>query len=203
MPSSSTPVRALLRPGEDFGQKQIPVTRQPPQVWFRVHRAGVMALDFGVRPFHRFSHARCPYPLLYLGPNLSTCLWEVFGDDVFQDRRTIALSKWSGRRVTRIRVPELSVCAFNLGQTREAAGVDKGSLLAAELSIPQEWGLAVQQHPAGFQALKYGSRFVDQPCLALFDREGLSHQLEISLLGDLVELDAARDWLHERKAALV
>jgi hypothetical protein len=203
MPTNPTSTRALMRPGTDFGGKLIPVTRQPARLWFRVHRAGVPALDFQVLPFHRFSHASCPDPLLYVGPNIQTCLWEVFGDDVFLGNHTIAASKWSGRRVSQISVPELKVCALSLEQTREAAGVDKASLLAADLSIPQEWGLALQQHSAGFQAIKYTSRFVDQPCLALFDREGLQGKLKTRLLGDLEELEAAVDWLHARKVALI
>jgi hypothetical protein len=140
---------------------------------------------------------------LYVGPNLQTCLWEVFGDDVFQGNRTIASTRWLGRRVTQIRVPELRVCAVSLESTRDVMGVDKSSLLAADLSVPQAWGLAVQQHQAGFQAIKYTSRFVDQPCLALFDRGGLQGKLTSELLGDLEDLDEAVDWLHERKAALV
>jgi hypothetical protein len=203
MPSDPKSARALLRPGRDFGQRPVPVTRQPPRSWFRVHRMALPALDFGLRPFHRFSHADCPYPVLYVGPNLQTCLWEVFGDEVFQGNRTIASTRWSGRRVSQIRVPELRVCAVSLESTRDVMGVDKSSLLAADLSVPQEWGLAVQQHPAGFQAIKYTSRFVDQPCLALFDRAGLQGKLKSELLGDLEDLDEAVDWLHERKAALV
>jgi hypothetical protein len=203
MPTDPTATRALMRPGTDFGGKLIPVTRQPARLWFRVHRAGVPALDFQIHPFHRFSHASCPYPLLYVGPNIQTCLWEVFGDDVFLGNHTIAASKWSGRRVSQISVPELKVCAVSLEQTRESAGVDKASLLAADLSIPQEWGLALQQHSAGFEAIKYTSRFVDQPCLALFDRQGLLGKLKTRLLGDLEDLEAAVDWLHARKVALI
>ena len=203
MPSKSTPARALLQPGADFNTKTIPVTRQPARTWFRVHRAGVPALDFGIQNHHRFSHASCPYPLLYVGPNLQTCLWEVFGDDVFQGSRTIAASKWAERCVSQITVPELRVCAISTERTREAMAVDKSSLLDDDLSIPQEWGLALQKHPAGFEAIKYTSRFVDQPCLALFDRGGLKSQLKVKLLGELENLDAAVDWLHERKAALV
>lgn len=203
MPSNPKPGRVLLRPGPDFGQKQIPVTRQPARVWFRVHRREVSALEFGVHDFHRFSHANCPYPLLYVGPNIQTCLWEVFGDDVFQDDRAIAAGKWMGRQVSQIAVPELSVCAVSLEKTRDAMGVDKGSLLASDLSFPQEWGLAVQLHPAGFQAVKYTSRFLDQPCLALFDRGDLKARLKVKLLGDLQDLDEAVEWLQNRQAALV
>lgn len=81
--------------------------------------------------------------------------------------------------------------------------VDKASLLAADLTIPQAWGLAVQGHPAGFEAIKYSSRFLDQPCLALFDRGGLQSKLQVKMLGTLCNLDVAVDWLDDRKAALV
>jgi hypothetical protein len=161
------------------------------------------ALDFGIRDYHRFSHASCPYPLLYAAPNVQTCLWEVFGDDVFQNDCTIAIGRWTGRCVSQITVPELKVCAVSTERTREAMAVDKSSLLDDDLSVPQEWGLALQKHPAGFEAIKYTSRFADQPCLALFDRDGLKSRLKVKLLGELENLDAAVDWLHERNAALV
>jgi len=203
MPSKSSRTRALLRPGPDFNARAVPATRQPARAWFRVHRKVVPALDFGIHSYHRFSHDHCPYSLLYVGPNLQTCLWEVFGDDVFQDDRTIAGSKWRERCVSRITIPELKVCAMTTEKTREAMGVEKGSLLTADFSVTQEWGLAVQQHPAGFQAIKYASRFVDRPCLALFDRGALRSRLQVKSLGSLEDLDDAVDWLHERKAALV
>jgi hypothetical protein len=203
MPNDPRPARTPLRPGRDFGQRQIPVTRQPSRSWFRVHRSRVPALDFRTQPFHRFSHPDSPYPLLYVGPNLATCLWEVFGDDVFQGDRTIAGTKWAGRCLSQITLPELKVCAVSLEATREAMGVDKGSLLATDLGVPQDWGLAVQQHPAGFQAIKYTSRFVDRPCLAIFDRGDLRDKLTAKRMGDLEDLDDAANWLHERKAALV
>jgi hypothetical protein len=203
MPSKPKPARVLLRPAADFDNLAIPVTRQLARAWFRVHRPGAPALDFGIHHYHRYSHARCPYPLLYVGPNIQTCLWEVFGDDVFQGNRTIAMSKWTGRSVSQLSVPQLKVCAVSTEKTRDAMGVDKSSLLDDDLSIPQEWGLALQKHPAGFEAIKYTSRFVDQPCLALFDRGGLKSRLKVKLLGDLENLDAAVDWLHERNAAVV
>jgi hypothetical protein len=81
--------------------------------------------------------------------------------------------------------------------------VDKASLLAADLSIPRAWGLAAQEHPAAFEAIKYASRFLDQPCLALFDRGGLQSKLQAKALGPLSRLDAAVDWLDDRNAALV
>jgi len=203
MPSKVKPARTLRRPGTDFDTRMIPVTRQPERTWFRVHRGAASALDFGIHDHRRFSHGSCPYPLLYVGPSIQTCLWEVFGDDIFQNDCTIAISKWTGRCFSQITVPELKVCAISTERTREAMAVDKTSLLDDDLSIPQEWGLSVQKHSAGFEAIKYTSRFVDQPCLALFDRDGLKSKLKAKLLGELENLDTAVDWLHERKAALV
>ena len=203
MPSSLVSSRALLLPQPDFDQRAIPVTHRLPRTWFRVHRAGSPGILFGKSPHHRFSHPDCPYGLLYLGATIQTCLWEYFGDDIFQGKRTIAEGKWRGSFVSRIAVPELHLCAVTLERTREAMMVDRASLLAAELGIPQAWGLAVQRHPAGFQAIKYSSRFMDQVCLALFDRGAVRAQLKAEVLGDLNELGTAMDWLQERKAALV
>lgn len=195
--------RILLRPRADFDERPIPATRQPARNWFRIHRHDVPPLAFGIQSFHRFSHPRCPDPLLYVGSTIQTCLWEIFGHDVFQGNRAIATSKWTNRCVSEIHVPELVVCALSLEKTRDAMGVDKASLLAADFSVPQAWGLAVQQHPAAFQAIKYTSRFLDQPCLALFGREGMQARLKATFLGTLGDLEAAVDWLHERKTALV
>lgn len=141
--------------------------------------------------------------MLYLGASVAVCLWEYFGDDVFGGRRVIAASRWSRCRLSRITVPALSVCAVSLESTRSAMEVDKASLLASDLAVPQAWGLAVQRHPARFEAIKYTSRFVDQPCLALFDRGGMAARLKETAQGDLENLDAAIDWLDEQKVALV
>lgn len=203
MPNDPAAARSLLRPGQDFDKRPLPVTRQPARAWFRIHRSGSPAVSFGAFSHHRFSHPASPYPLVYLGATIQTCLWEVFGDDVFLDRRTIAASKWYGRSLSKITVPELKVCATTLAGTREAMIVDKASLLATDLSVPQAWGLALQRHPAAFEAIKYHSRFIDQPCLALFDRGNLEPRLKVTPLGTLNDLDEAVDWLHERKAAFV
>jgi hypothetical protein len=203
MPGSPHPARVLVLPGADFKQRAIPATRQPQRTWFRVHRAGVPAVEFGTQPCHRFSHPGSPFGLLYVGASIQTCLWEVFGDDVFQKQRAIAATRWAGRCVSQITVPELKVCAVNLERTRDAMSVDKASLMAADLRVPQAWGLAVQEHPAGFEAIRFSSRFLDQSCLALFDRGGLPARLPVKALGPLSGLDAAVDWLDERKAALV
>jgi len=168
-----------------------------------VHRSGSPAIQFDIRLHHRFSHPSSPFPLLYVGASVPACLWEYFGDDVLGGQRVISAAKWNGCSLSRIAIPPLRVCAVSQEPTRDAMGVDKASLLATDISIPQAWGLALQQHPAAFDGIKFTSRFIDQPCLALFDRGGLAAQLRETLLGPLNSLDEAVDWLSERKAALV
>src|SRR6266581_1662709 len=203
MPSNPKPARAQLRPGADFDQRVIPVTRQPQCGWFRVHKSGSPAVWFGKFPHHRFSHPNCPFPLLYVGATIQTCLWEFFGDEIFEGRHVISETRWRGCCVSQISVPDLKVCTVTLARTREAMGVDRASLLAADLAIPQAWGLAVQEHPAAFRAIKYSSRFMDQLCLGLFDRDRPALHIKAKPLGALNDLDAAVNWLHERKVALV
>jgi hypothetical protein len=140
---------------------------------------------------------------MYVGATLSVCLWECFGDDVLGGLRAIPASKWNGYSISQIAIPQLKVCAVSQEPTRDAMGVDKASLFAIDLTVPQEWGLAVQKHPAAFDAIKYSSRFIDQPCLAIFDRGGMAAKLRETLIGPLSSIDAAADWLDDRKAALV
>ncbi len=193
----------LLRPPANFSTRVVPATRQPRRIWFRVHKSGSPAVTFGKFLQHRFSHPNGLFPLLYVGASIQTCLWEYFGDALFQGNRLISAEKWNGCCLSQIVVPEVKVCAVTLERTRDAMRVDKASLLAADLNVPQAWCLAVQGHPAGFAAIKYSSRLLDQPCMALFDRGGLQAKLRAKALGDLSNLDAAVDWLDERKAALV
>lgn len=203
MSSSPPPARPSYLPAPELQQRELPATPQPRRAWFRVHRSGASPLEFALRAHHRFSHPECPFPVLYLGASAPTCLWEYFGDDVFGGRHVISAAKWAGCSLSEVIVPAVRVCALTLESTRAALAVDRASLLAAALATPQAWGLALQQHPAAFQGLKYSSRFLDRPCLALFDRDGLAGRLQARPLGPLSELAAAADWLEERQAALV
>jgi RES domain len=154
-------------------------------------------------PHHRFSHPENPFAMLYLAATIPTCLWEVFGDDLFHEGRAISAARWEGCALSEIEVPLLRCCAVSLAPTREVMSVDKATLMAADLGHPQAWALAIQQHPIAFEALQYTSRFLDQPCLAVFDRGSIRESLEFRTLGLLNDLDAAVEWLDQRSAALV
>ncbi len=203
MSSDSKPPRPVYQPSDDFGARIIPVTRQPEQAWFRVHRSDRSPIQFGKFAHHRFTHPDCRFPMLHVGVTVPVCLWEYFGDDVFGGQRVISSGKWRGCSLSRIMIPALGVCDVCDGPTREAMGVDKASLLAADIAIPQAWGLALQEHPAAFDGIKYSSRFTDLPCLVLFDRGGMAVRMEVTSLGPLSQVNHAVDWLDERSVALV
>jgi hypothetical protein len=51
--------------------------------------------------------------------------------------------------------------------------------------------------------MKYSSRFIDQPCLARFDRGDMAPRLHATLLGELNDRDGAVDLLDQYEVALV
>ena len=63
--------------------------------------------------------------------------------------------------------------------------------------------MAIQRHPDGFQAIKYVSRFIRRPGLALFDRDKLKAHLKATRVGNLAQLDVTTDWLARYKVSLV
>ena len=80
--------------------------------------------------------------------------------------------------------------------------LDLSALVHNDLAIPQEWGLAIQQHPANFQGIKFKSRFNDKVCLALFQRDGIETRLKGNLIDKLPNNDTAVDWLDKHKINL-
>jgi len=203
MPNEPKADRPLRLPPANFDQRLIPRRRQVERKWFRVERADLTLLAFGLAPHHRFSHPDCPYPVLYLGSDPATCLWERFGDVMFDGSHTIPRNQWAGSVLTEIRVPELSVCDLADARVRAAITVDTSALTSNDFSVTHAWGLAIQRHPAGFQAIKYVSRFIRRPCLALFDRDKLKAHLKATRVGNLAQLDVTTDWLARYKVSLV
>jgi len=122
---------------------------------------------------------------------------------MFDGSPTIPRNQWAGSVLTEIRVPELSVCDLADTRVRAAITVDTSALTSNDFSVTHAWGLAIQRHPAGFQAIKFVSRFIRHPCLALFDRDKLKAHLKATRVGNLAQSDVATDWLARSKVSLV
>lgn len=200
--SASPAARPLRLPPADFATIKILRTRQPARNWFRVHQSRHSALYFSREPTHRFSHSACPFEFLYLGVDIETCLFERFGDTAYNNQKSIAGSLWNAHSISLVQVEELIVCDLTNAKTLSAMSVDLSALMHTDLQPPQAWGLAIQNHPAGFQGIKYRSRFNAKACLALFKRNRIEARLSETRLAPLVKSDPATEWLDKHKISL-
>lgn len=190
-------------PSADFSALDVPVTPYPARELWRLHGQGQSALYFSINPEHRFSHAACPAKLLYLGEEMTTCIWERFGDDILNVDARVAEGLWRTRVLSRINVPTLRVCDLTDELTRSRAKVDVSALTHTDLSVTKAWGLAIQRHPANFDGLRYRSRFDNQPCLALFERAPLVSHLRETLVGDLADTTEADAFITQHNISLI
>lgn len=200
---SPSPARLERHPPANLASLILPRTRQLARQWFRVHPSVHNAIFFSINPAHRFSHPDCPDKLLYVGMDTHTCLWERFGDMMFDGGHALPRTVWDATAVSKIDVPPLHLCDLANVTTRGALTVDLSALMNNDISIPQEWGLAVQQHPTQVPAIKFRSRFTEHACLALFERGGLPGQLKEYSLGPINQFASALDWLAKHRVSLV
>ena len=204
MPSSSSPSARILRlPPADFESLRIPRTRQPDRNWFRVHQSRHHPIFFAANPNHRFSHPDCPYKLLYAGLDIATCLFERFGDEVYNGKMAMPESLWKAHSVSLLRCPALHICDLTNPRTLASLRVDYTSLMNEKLDIPQDWGFAIQRHPSNFQGIKYRSRFNGRACLVIFERDGIESRVRLEEgIGALEHHDPAVDWIMDHKVRL-
>jgi hypothetical protein len=101
-----------------------------------------------------------------------------------------------------VQVPALQVCDLASARTLSAMMADLSALMHQDLACPQVWGLAIQKHPANFQAIRFKSRFNGKPCLSIFQRDSLKSRLKETLLETLSNVDEAAAWLDEHKVSL-
>ena len=194
-------MRTLRLPPADLSKRAVPLTRQSAGCWLRIHAAGVSPIDFSLKGYHRFSHSACKHQILYLGGAVQTCLWERFGDVVLDNLHVVPRSLWMSAYVSEIRLPALKVCDLTKVRTRAVLMVDLTALMSHELAVPQAWSLAIQQHPAGFEAIRFLSRWNQLPCLALFNQANL--KLKTKLTSPLVGSREAANWIERHKISLV
>ena len=108
-----------------------------------------------------------------------------------------------GTSISSIKLPLLSVCDLGRTGVRNALKVDITALMSYDLSVPQAWGLAFQQHSANFMGIKFNSRFTNRPCIALFDRNNLKGSLNEKRIGALTGFDEALEWLEKFEVQLI
>jgi hypothetical protein len=201
--AGNQPTRPIRLPPADFGTRKLPGTRQIGRAWFRVHARATQPIVFNLKPTHRYSHPNCPSPILYVAIDPETSLWEVFGDALFDHERALPKTQWDDMILSRIDAPPFQLCDLSKTTTRGALSVDLTALMNDDVSVPQEWGLAIQSHRSLAPAIKFKSRFTGHGCLAIFDRGGIRQQLRETSLGPLSQFDSALTWLTKNQVTLV
>lgn len=171
--------------------------------WIRVHAIQYSAIHFAKRANNRFTPKNFPFGVLYVGENLQTALFELFGDEMIKDDCRIRTYRWMSYQVSSLQVPQVLICDFCDPHTRTALGVDLASLMAANLQVPQAWALAIMNHSANVDGIQYQSRFTNGSCLALFDRGNIKSTIQTTPLGPLSSLQEANDFLDEFEVAMV
>jgi hypothetical protein len=194
--------RPLRLPPPNFAEMKIPRTRQAGRDWFRIHQSGQSPVHFSVDAHHRYSHKDCSFPILYLAADIQTCLFERFGDKAYDNQNAISQSLWSAHCVSTIWVPKIHVCDLTNSRTLTSLRVDLSALMHTAIAAPQEWGLAIQRHPANFRAVKFKSRFNGNACLALFQRDGIETRLREKQLSRLDDDEMPVDWLDKHQISL-
>jgi hypothetical protein len=128
---------------------------------------------------------------------------ERFGDYLYDHARQLPQTVWGSTVISRIDAPSFRLCDLSKTATRSALTVDLAGLMSADLSVPQQWGLAIQHHPSRAPAIKFKSRFTGKACLAIFDLPGIRAQLKEAALGRLNAFGPALDWLTKHQVTLV
>lgn len=160
--------RPIHLPSSNFDKRRLPSALLRSSDWWKVHATSRSPTQFSTNPGHRFSPPDACFEVLYLGADITTCLWEVFGDEVLGGAGALSLSAWTNRSASVVRIPECRVCNLNTTATRTALGCDLTALFHNEFSIPQSWAEAIHDHPAKCDGLLYMSRFTKKRCVALF-----------------------------------
>ena len=201
--SSSPSSRPVRFPPPNFAAQQLPRTRQIARAWFRIHPKAHNAIYFSLNPSHRYSHPNCPHKILYVAIDQETCLLERFGDYIYDNGHQLPQALWDDTAISAINVPPFHLCDLSRTATRSSLGVDPAALMNANLDVPQQWGLGIQNHPLQVPAIKFRSRFTDKACLAIFDRAGIAAQLSEKALGPVTKCGAALDWLTKHQVTLM
>jgi len=200
---SSSPGRPIRLPPSDLAKQPLPRTRQIARQWFRVHPKSRSAVYFSLNAQHRYSHPRCPYNILYVAIDADTCLLERFGDYLYDNGHELPQTLWGDNALSTIAAPPLHLCDLSKSVTRSALNVDLTALMNSDLSVPQQWGLEIQNHPSQVPAIKFSSRFTGKACLAIFEHPGVNLKLKETVLGPLDQCNQALDWLAKHQVALV
>jgi len=195
--------RRLYLPDRNFSSRLLDQKSVLKGPWFRVHPSGKSYVYFSKNAANRYTPDNSPFGVLYGAVDIETALFEVFGDEMFENDHRIRAFRWKGYSISRVLVPQVRVCALADNGTRASLKVDLGTLMGQDFTVTRAWALAIMDHPAQVHGLIYTSRFTQRHCLALFDRGSMSSQVSEDLIGQLHAVKEANQFLDDHRCVIV
>ena len=187
--------RPVYLPDPDFFGRPIKRALLNTGPWFRIHPSTKSAVYFSRRANGRFTPEDPPFGVLYAAADITTSLFEVFGDEMFENDHHIRAYRWMNSSVSELKAPRAKVCNLSSRQVRSSIKVDLGTLMGQDSAATQAWALAIMQHPSEAEGIIYRSRFTNRNCLALFDRGEIPSLIKEELIGPLNGLAEANSFL--------
>lgn len=171
--------------------------------WYRIHPSTKSAVYFSGRANARFTPEDPPFGVLYAAVDIATALFEIFGDEMFQNDRRIRGYRWMNSSASELRVPRVRICNLASRQVRSSLKVDLGTLMGQDFEATQAWALAIMQHPSEAEGIIYRSRFTNRNCLALFERGEIPTLVKETLIGSLNGLAKVNEFLDRNECVIV
>jgi RES domain-containing protein len=195
--------RPVYPPDPDFFRRPLKRALLSTGPWLRIHPSTKSAVYFSRRASGRFTPADPPFGVLYAAVDITTALFEVFGDEMFENDHRIRAYRWMHSSVSELETPRAKVCNVASRQVRSSIKVDLGTLMGQDFSATQAWALAIMRHPSEAEGIIYRSRFTNRNCLALFDRGKIPSLIKEELIGPLNGLAEANSFLDRNGCVIV
>lgn len=171
-------------PPLDLSQRSLPICELnlSATALFRIHRSAFGPLFFNRRStsptVFRFDASNDEFGVLYAAPTFSACMAETVIRDLFEsgtmpliidqnelESRSISSLGLSSARA--LRLADFTQPLFSLGGSAQI-------MSTGDYRVPNMWSSAVHAHPEQVDGIYFRSRFAAEPCVALFDRAGIT-----------------------------
>jgi len=195
--------RPVYLPDPDFFGRPLGEALLSIGPWFRIHPSTKSAVYFSRRASGRFTPENPPFGMLYAAVDIATALFEVFGDEMFENDHRIRAYRWMNSSVSKLKAPRVKVCNLASRKVRSSFKVDLGTLMGRDFDATQAWALAIMQHPSEARGIIYRSRSTNRNCLALFDRGKIPSLIKEELIGPLNGLAEANSFLDRHGCVII
>lgn len=204
--TSSARAENCPEPPSDFAQRALPILELNLSTTnlYRIHETTFGPLFFNRRStsstVFRFDASNDEFGVIYAAPSFAACMAETVIRERFE-RGSLPLVIEEAKLETR------SISALGLSSPRALRLADftqplfslggNGLILSTgDYRVPNMWSSAVYAHPENVDGIYFVSRFAAEPCVAAYDRAGITVRGQAMRLMDAPELAPFLDKYH-------